>query len=100
MGKLLASFLRLPIDAQERMFDRLIAAQDRVSELERQLAAAQTTAQQVDECGFVAVRRDAIEWLKMHYPALCEKSGLCERIGGRLYTITRLSALQAGKERR
>lgn len=40
---------------------------------------------------YVAVRRDAVEWLKKHYPALCEKSGLCERIGGRLYTLTTLS---------
>ena len=29
-------------------------------------------------------------WLKKHYPAICVKSGLCDKIGGRLYTITRL----------
>lgn len=39
-------------------------------------------------CGrsYVEVRTEAVDWLKKHYPALCEKSGLCERIGGRLYT--------------
>lgn len=39
-------------------------------------------------CGrsYVEVRTEAIDWLKKHYPALCEKSGLCERVGGRLYT--------------
>jgi hypothetical protein len=36
----------------------------------------------------VTVPNAAIEWLKKHYPVLCEKSGLCERIGGRLYTRT------------
>lgn len=36
----------------------------------------------------VTVPRASIEWLNEHYPALCEKSGLCERIGGRLYTKT------------
>ena len=41
-------------------------------------------------CGvdYVMVRRDAIEWLKAKNPAICEKSGLCEKIGGRLYTRT------------
>ncbi|MEO7479441.1 MAG: hypothetical protein ABIT70_02385 [Sulfuriferula sp.] len=37
---------------------------------------------------YVEVRRDAVEWLKKHYPVLCEKAGLCERVGGRLYTRT------------
>ncbi|MEN9885566.1 MAG: hypothetical protein RL758_144 [Pseudomonadota bacterium] len=39
-------------------------------------------------CGrsYVEVRTEAVDWLKKHYPALCEKSGLCERIGGQLYT--------------
>ena len=40
----------------------------------------------------VLVRSEAVDWLKKHYPALCEKSGLCERIGGRLYTRTALPA--------
>jgi len=43
-----------------------------------------------DNCGMIPVRSSAIDWLKEHYPALCEKSGLCERIGGRLYTKTLL----------
>lgn len=47
-------------------------------------------------CGeYVAVRADAVEWLKNHYPALCEKSGMCERVAGRLYTRTTLSAQPA-----
>ncbi|MGB3290989.1 MAG: hypothetical protein WBA83_17080 [Burkholderiaceae bacterium] len=44
-----------------------------------------------DACGFVPVQNSAVDWLKKHYPALCVKSGLCEKIAGRLYTITRLS---------
>lgn len=36
----------------------------------------------------ITVRREPIEWMKTNYPALCEKAGLCERIGGRLYTKT------------
>ena len=40
---------------------------------------------------FVSARKDAVEWLKKHYPALCEKSGLCERIGGRLYLRSTLT---------
>lgn len=36
----------------------------------------------------VTVRTDAVDWLKKHYPALCEISGLCERVGGKLYTRT------------
>jgi hypothetical protein len=35
---------------------------------------------------FVSVPAEAVEWLKKHYPALCERSGLCEQVGGRLYT--------------
>ncbi|WP_238892033.1 hypothetical protein [Achromobacter insuavis] len=44
----------------------------------------------VDPCGYVAVKRSAVDWLKDKFPALTIKAGLCERIGGRLYTITRL----------
>lgn len=33
--------------------------------------------------------RQAVDWLKKHYPALCIKAGLCEMVGGRLYTKTR-----------
>ena len=36
----------------------------------------------------VTVSGQAIDWLKEHYPALCIKAGLCERVGGRLYTKT------------
>lgn len=43
----------------------------------------------------VAVPSAAINWLKEKYPALCEKSGLCERIGGRLYTKTFLAPAPA-----
>ncbi|CAB3681330.1 hypothetical protein [Achromobacter kerstersii] len=46
----------------------------------------------VDSCGFVAVKRSAVDWLKDKFPLLTIKAGLCERIGGRLYTITRLMA--------
>lgn len=44
----------------------------------------------VDPCGYVAVKISAVDWLKDKFPALTIKAGLCERIGGRLYTITRL----------
>lgn len=37
---------------------------------------------------FTPVKRTAVEWFKQYYPALCLKSGLCERVGGRLYTIS------------
>ena len=36
----------------------------------------------------VTVNVEAVNWLKEKYPALCIKAGLCERIGGRLYTKT------------
>jgi len=39
----------------------------------------------------IPVPSAAVDWLKKHYPALCEKSGLCERVGGRLYTRTTLA---------
>lgn len=41
-------------------------------------------------CGvdYIMVRRSAVDLLKVLNPALCIKSGLCERIGGRLYTRT------------
>lgn len=44
----------------------------------------------------VTVPRDAIEWLKTHYPALTVKAGLCESIAGRLYTRTSLQVPQSG----
>lgn len=44
----------------------------------------------VDPCGYVAVKVSAVDWLKDKFPALTIKAGLCERVGGRLYTITRL----------
>lgn len=43
-----------------------------------------------DNLKFIPVRRSAIEYLKSKFPALCETSGLCERVAGRLYTITTL----------
>ncbi len=46
---------------------------------------------------YVSVRRDAVEWLKKHYPVLCEKSGLCERVAGRLYTRSTLPHPLAGQ---
>ena len=36
----------------------------------------------------VTVNAQAINWLKEKYPELCIKAGLCERIGGGLYTKT------------
>lgn len=64
---------------------------DFVSALFRSALSAQPAP-----CGeYVAVRADAVEWLKNHYPALCEKSGMCERVAGRLYTRTTLSAQPA-----
>jgi len=44
-----------------------------------------------DACGFVHVKNSAVDWLKTHFPALCVKSGLCGKVGGRLYTLTRFS---------
>lgn len=49
-----------------------------------------TDSEDSADCGFVSVPRAAVEWLKTNYPVLCEKSGLCERVGGRLYTRTKL----------
>lgn len=46
--------------------------------------------QQKRETQMISVRALAVDWLKKHYPALCEKSGLCERVAGRLYTRTTL----------
>lgn len=37
---------------------------------------------------YTTVLSAAVDWLKKNYPALCVKSGLCESIGGRLYTRT------------
>ena len=36
----------------------------------------------------VTVNLKAVNWLKEKYPVLCIKAGLCEQIGGRLYTKT------------
>ena len=44
-----------------------------------------------EDTEFVYVRRLAVEWLKTYYPALTVKAGLCESIGGRLYTRTKLT---------
>jgi hypothetical protein len=52
---------------------------------------AMTDAVKRTECDFVPVPRAAVEWLKEHFPALTEKAGMCERIGGRLYTKTALA---------
>lgn len=43
----------------------------------------------------VVVSRAAVEWLKTHYPQLCIKAGLCESVGGRLYTKTFSAAPEA-----
>ncbi len=51
----------------------------------------------------VAVRADAIDWLKKHYPSLCLKSGLCESVAGKLYTrtfLTEPSPLPVGEDQR
>lgn len=50
-----------------------------------------TTTQQEREAQVISVRASAVDWLKKHYPELCEKSGLCERVAGRLYTRTTLT---------
>jgi len=36
----------------------------------------------------VTVNLKAVNWLKEKYPELCVTAGLCERIGGMLYTKT------------
>lgn len=36
----------------------------------------------------ITVSRQAVDWLKKHYPDLCIKAGLCEMVCGRLYTKT------------
>jgi len=36
----------------------------------------------------ITVNAKAVNWLKEKYPELCINAGLCERIGGRLYTKT------------
>lgn len=48
-----------------------------------------------EDTEYVSVRRFAVEWLKTHYPTLTIKAGLCESIGGRLYTRTCLAARSA-----
>jgi hypothetical protein len=42
----------------------------------------------------VTVNLKAVNWLKEKYPELCIKAGLCERIGGRLYTKTHYTTPQ------
>ena len=42
----------------------------------------------------IPVRESAVDWMKKHYPALCVKAGLCEYVGGRLYTITTICECQ------
>lgn len=53
--------------------------------------------EQMDDCGYVRVKSSAVDWLKKHYPALCEKSGMCERVGGMLFVKTRLEATHPPK---
>ena len=60
------------------------------SQLEQWASAPVDARAAVDPCGYVAVKVSAVDWLKDKFPALTIKAGLCERIGGRLYTITRL----------
>jgi len=42
----------------------------------------------------IPVRESAVEWLKKHYPDLCVKAGICEKIAGRYYTITTICECQ------
>ena len=42
----------------------------------------------------IPVRESAVEWLKKHYPDLCVKAGLFEKIAGRYYTITTICECQ------
>ncbi len=53
------------------------------------------SAQGLPACEPITVLASAVEWLKKNYPTLCEKSGLCERIRGRLCTPTFPQATQA-----
>lgn len=55
--------------------------------------AKEAPSEPVADCkGGITVPTDAVEWLKTRYPALCEKAGLCERIGRSLYTRTFLAS--------
>jgi len=40
----------------------------------------------------VTVNAKAVNWLKVKYPELCIKAGLCERVAGRFYTKTFITA--------
>ena len=59
-----------------------------VSELKA--ALSQQEAVVPSDCAdkYIPVSREAVDWLKEKFPALCVKSGMCEQIGGRLYTKT------------
>jgi hypothetical protein len=65
-----------------------LTASERIDLLQLICAARQLQPADSSTPEFIAVRSDAIDWFKTYYPALCEKSGLCERIAGRLYTRT------------
>ncbi|CUJ42200.1 Uncharacterised protein [Achromobacter xylosoxidans] len=68
-------------------YDHVRSVVDALSQLRAPVADERAA---VDPCGYVAVKVAAVDWLKDKFPALTIKAGLCERIGGRLYTITRL----------
>ena len=68
-------------------YDHVRSVVDALSKLRAPVADERVA---VDPCGYVAVKVSAVDWLKDKFPALTIKAGLCERIGGRLYTITRL----------
>ncbi|WP_054487587.1 hypothetical protein [Achromobacter sp. 2789STDY5608621] len=83
--RILCQFMREPINHDREM---AIAIESAVLSKLRAPVADERAA--VDPCGYVAVKVSAVDWLKDKFPALTIKAGLCERIGGRLYTITRL----------
>lgn len=83
--RILCQFMGEPINHDREM---AIAIETAVLRKLRAPVADERAA--VDPCGYVAVKVSAVDWLKDKFPALTIKAGLCERIGGRLYTITRL----------
>lgn len=43
---------------------------------------------------YVSVPAESVEWLRMNYPQLCVKAGLCEQIAGTAYIRTVLQSTQ------
>ena len=79
-----------------RGFSRSPARSAKVDRRVRRLFDRREDIDMGDE--YIAVRADAVEWLKKYYPALCEKSGLCERVAGKLYTHTAINPLDAAAD--